>query len=150
MKPIHLFSTVFIGIFAAFFALESCNTFSKNVTLGSQEKPFEKLSEYHLFKGEMNLLEPNERVLPYDLNSTLFTDYAHKARFVFVPKDATVSYQENDALDLPVGSCYIKNFYYPFDFRDEKKGRKIIETRLLIHRENGWKILNGQTSLLSQ
>ncbi len=141
MKRTHLFLAAFFGIFAAFFALESCNTFSGNVNLGSYEKPFEKLSDYHFFKGEMNLLQPNERVLPYDLNATLFTDYAHKARFVFVPKDATVAYQENDALDLPVGACYIKNFYYPFDFRDETKGKKIIETRLLIHRKNGWEAL---------
>lgn len=133
---------LFISLAALLFiVLQSCRFFSNEINLGSREKPLATLSEYHLFKGKIKELLPNKRVLPYDLNATLFTDYAHKARFVFIPEGVSVPYQEEDALNLPVGSCYIKNFYYPLDFRDEKKGRKIIETRLLIHREDGWDAL---------
>ncbi|MCB9185734.1 MAG: hypothetical protein H6601_03225 [Flavobacteriales bacterium] len=97
-----------------------------------------KLSEYHLFRGEQKNLEPNDGVLPYTLNSTLFTDYAHKARFVWMPEGKAAEYNPNREFDFPVGAILIKNFYYPFDFRDESKGRRIIETRLLINREDGW------------
>jgi hypothetical protein len=32
----------------------------------------------------------------------------------------------------------IKIFYYPNDFRNPGKGRRIMETRLLVNEENGW------------
>lgn len=122
------------------------------VWIGCSEKPsldgpvnvpvsgdyFKKLSEYHLFGGELKNLEANDGVLPYSLNSTLFTDYAHKSRFVWMPEGKAAEYNPTREFDFPVGAVLIKNFYYPFDFRDESKGRRIIETRLLINREDGW------------
>ena len=136
-------------ITALFFSLlagslvSSCQLLSNGkVSLNVSEKPFELLSDYHFFKDDLKALIPNEKVLPYDLASALFSDYAHKARFIFVPQGKAIAYQDKDVLNLPVGSCYIKNFYYPFDFRDEKKGRRIIETRLLVHREAGWEALD--------
>jgi uncharacterized repeat protein (TIGR03806 family) len=96
------------------------------------------LSAYNFFLGNMADLVPNDRVLPYDLNSSLFTDYAHKARFVWMPKGAAAEYTDTKSFKFPVGAVLIKNFYYPFDFRDETKGRRIMETRLLINREDGW------------
>lgn len=42
--------------------------------------PYEKLSQYKFFEGEMKNLKPSYKVLPYDLNSSLFTDYAHKKK----------------------------------------------------------------------
>ncbi|MCB9032453.1 MAG: hypothetical protein H6553_01295 [Chitinophagales bacterium] len=101
-------------------------------------QPFEKLSAYHLFKGTLNDLIPNDGVLPYDLITPLFTDYAHKARFVWMPKGETAKYVKDEALDFPVGTVLIKNFYYPIDERDESKGRRIIETRLLIKQADKW------------
>jgi uncharacterized repeat protein (TIGR03806 family) len=44
-------------------------------------------------------------------------------------------------LDFPVGTTIIKTFYYPNDFRDITKGRRLMETRLLIHEASGWKAL---------
>ena len=44
-------------------------------------------------------LVPNAGVLPYDLNTPLFTDYAHKLRTVWMPKDrprATTLAPESD------------------------------------------------------
>lgn len=124
--------------------LHSCSTTptSGEVVLNVADKSFDLLSKYNFFSGVIKDLKPNVGVLPYDLASPLFTDYAHKARFVYVPKGKQVDYQEEGVLNLPVGSCYIKNFYYPFDFRDLSKGRRIIETRMLVHRENGWESLS--------
>jgi uncharacterized repeat protein (TIGR03806 family) len=100
-----------------------------------------KLSDYGFFKGDMKNQEPAEGVMPYHLNTPLFTDYAEKLRFVKLPAGATVPYNDTTVFDFPVGTALIKTFYYPVDFRDPSKGRKIIETRVLLHEEAGWKAL---------
>jgi uncharacterized repeat protein (TIGR03806 family) len=99
------------------------------------------LSDYHFFTGTLNELKPNEGVVPYDLITPLFTDYAHKARFIWMPKGKTARYTRDEVLDFPVGTVLIKNFFYPFDFRHPEKGRRIIETRLLIHKNDKWDAL---------
>ena len=105
---------------------------------GDDFSPKKKLSEYKFFRGELKALEPTEGVYPYDLNSTLFSNYAEKQRFISIPGDKKVSYIEKGVLDFPEGTALIKNFYYPLDFRYPEKGRRIIETRLLVHTVKGW------------
>ncbi|MEH0157955.1 SO2930 family diheme c-type cytochrome [Limibacter armeniacum] len=102
------------------------------------EVPYRKLSEYHFFKGEISDLQAQEGVLPYDLNTPLFSDYAHKARFIYLPEGKQINYTALESLDFPVGTVLIKNFFYHNDERDPSKGKRIIETRLLIHQEDGW------------
>lgn len=101
----------------------------------------EKLSEYDFFEGRLVDLIPRQDVIPYDLNTPLFSDYAEKARFVKLPEGKSATYNEFSAFNFPLGTVLIKNFFYHNDFTDETKGRKILETRLLIHEENGWKAL---------
>ena len=124
--------------------LVSCNVKkSANVVLDVAQKPFENLSEYNFFAGVMNELKPNLRVIPYDLNTPLFTDYAQKARFIYMPEGKTVEYDTTKVLQLPIGACLIKNFYYPSDFREKAGGpKRIMETRLLVHRTDGWDALD--------
>jgi uncharacterized repeat protein (TIGR03806 family) len=136
-------SIIFLFLPLLFVYVSGCN-FKKatSVTLDVAAKPFEKLSEYNFFTGNVNELKPNERIIPYDLITPLFTDYAHKARFVYVPDGKTIEYDTTKVLNLPVGSCLIKNFYYPEDFRVKNGKRRIIETRLLVHREKVWEALD--------
>jgi uncharacterized repeat protein (TIGR03806 family) len=101
-----------------------------------------KLSEYGFFKGELSDLVPVDEVLPYDLNTPLFTDYAHKSRFVKFPADSSATYQIDGVLDFPLGTILIKNFFYYHDERNLDLGKKIIETRLLIKKEDEWESLN--------
>lgn len=98
----------------------------------------ENLSVYHFFKGEMKLLQPNDGIVPYDLNTPLFSSYAEKARFIQLPAGTKAKYNADSVFDLPIGTVLIKNFYFPNDFRDESKGRRILETRLLVHQQDGW------------
>lgn len=103
--------------------------------------PYPKLSDYKFFVGEMKNLEPAYKVLPYDLNSELFTDYALKKRFVWMPEGTKATYTEDgEVLDLPVGAVLIKNFYY--ENINPGGGTKIIETRLMIRKESGWVFAN--------
>ncbi len=110
--------------------------FKSNQNLGR-----EKLSDYNFFKGKLADLAPNENVHPYKLNSALFSDYAHKARFVQLPEGKSADYHSTEVMEFPVGSILIKNFYYPNDFSNPDSERRILETRLLIHEEKGWKAL---------
>ena len=89
----------------------------------------------------MRDLVPNKRILLFEPITPLFSDYAEKARFVYIPEEESAKYHEADVFGFPVGTAFIKNFYYSHDFRDESKGRKIIETRLLVKREEGWDAL---------
>lgn len=99
-----------------------------------------RLSEYGFFKEPINKLQPKEGVFPYEMNTPLFTDYALKKRFIYVPLGTQIKYEEKEVLDFPVGTMLIKNFYYSKEQLAGGPG-KIIETRLLIHEEGGWKAL---------
>lgn len=129
-------SLLFISL--SIFALSAFH--SKTETTATMPK--EKLSDYHFFEGNSSEQKPMKGVIPYSLNTPLFTDYAEKLRFVQLPKNQTVAYNETEVLDFPIGSTIIKTFYYPNDFRKPELGRKLIETRLLIHEEDGWKALD--------
>jgi uncharacterized repeat protein (TIGR03806 family) len=96
------------------------------------------LSEYGFFKGNIAEQIPADNVVAYELNSPLFSDYAHKARFIKFPEGTSVEYKQKEMLDYPKGTTIIKTFYYPNDFTNASKGKKNIETRLLIHEEKGW------------
>jgi uncharacterized repeat protein (TIGR03806 family) len=99
--------------------------------------PYRRLSTYGFFEGEMASLSPKANILPYQPASSLFTDYALKSRFVSLPEGMQASL-EGEELNLPQGTILIKNFYYPADFRKPEGERRIIETRLMIHEEDGW------------
>lgn len=105
------------------------------------EAPKMLLSQYGFFEGPVSDLHPADGVIPYELNSPLFTDYAYKSRFVKLPAGAPVPYNDQEVLQFPVGTTIIKTFYYPLDARKPQKGRRLLETRLLIHEEAGWKAL---------
>jgi uncharacterized repeat protein (TIGR03806 family) len=98
----------------------------------------DKLSEYQLFEGNPALQKPAKGVMPYTLNAPLFSDYAYKVRFVKLPDNQYVNYNSDSVFSFPVGTVIAKTFYYPHDFKNEKKGRRLLETRILIHEEKGW------------
>ncbi len=98
----------------------------------------QKLSEYDFFAGKLSDLQPVATVVPYDINSVLFSNYAEKLRFIKLPDGDKVKYTEEGPLSFPKGTIIIKNFYYENDFRKPGQGRRILETRLLVHEEKGW------------
>ncbi|MFD2551457.1 SO2930 family diheme c-type cytochrome [Bizionia sediminis] len=107
------------------------------VVYNPEALPYPKLSDYNFFKGELKNLEPVSGVVPYDLNSPLFSDYAHKKRFVWMPNGTKATYNSDfTPLDFPVGAFLIKSFYY--DNVLPNNATKIIETRLMYFTESGW------------
>jgi uncharacterized repeat protein (TIGR03806 family) len=123
------------------FAAQCTEPESKEVEVRIEDEAYEFLSEYRFFKGDLRNLEPNNRVLPYELINPLFTDYAQKARFVYIPPGMAANYTDSGVLDFPVGTVLIKNFYYSKNQLVEEPTDRIIETRLLVHRTDGWDAL---------
>ncbi len=109
--------------------------------VSSPEAVPQLLSEYGFFTGETSAQVPAEGVVPYQLNTPLFSDYAEKLRFVKLPEGLTTPYQDSSVFDFPIGTTLIKTFYYYHDARQPSLGRRLMETRLLIHKPTGWQAL---------
>ena len=103
-----------------------------------RERPKRYLSEYGLFDGPLAEMTPAAGVIPYDLNSALFSDYAWKSRVIKVPDGKQITYHEGNSFEFPVGTIIAKTFYYPDDFNHPEQGRRLIETRILMLRDSGW------------
>ena len=103
-------------------ALTSCGRFEDG------EFP-QKLSEWGLFRGPLKAFEPSEGVVPYDIATPLFSDYADKSRHIRLPKGQPARYHESAAFEMPVGTVLSKTFSF---------GERVIETRLLVNTRNAW------------
>ena len=96
-----------------------------------------------------------EGVLPYDVNTPLFADYAQKLRTVWLPPGRSARFDADQAYDLPEGTLITKTFFYPTDggvaqAAESWDGRlealdlaraHLVETRLLVRQAEGWEAL---------
>ena len=106
-----------------------------------QEKFPKKLSDFAFFK-DIHAQIPADGVVPYELISSLFSDYSYKQRWVYIPESKKASFRKDEVFDFPVGSALIKTFYYPIDERNLSLGKKLMETRLLLRKQNGWEAVS--------
>lgn len=90
------------------------------------------LSDFGFF-ADAAAQRPAAGVVPYRLNTALWSDGADKLRFVHIPAGATASAGADTLLELPVGSALIKTFAF-----GEGGKRRLVETRVLLHRADGW------------
>jgi uncharacterized repeat protein (TIGR03806 family) len=117
-----------------------------------------KLSDWGMLAVSGTALKIGQGVVPYDLATPLFTDYAGKLRLVYVPKGQHASYDAVRTFDFPVGTIIAKTFYYPLPESGEdghvlravgaalQSGAtgldlthvRLIETRILARRDSGW------------
>lgn len=99
--------------------------------------PYQKLSDYKFFKGDIKDQEPAFGVIPYEPASQLFTDYAKKKRFIWMPKGSKMSYEaDHKLLNFPNKTAIIKNFYY--DTMTTGNAKQILETRVMILKNGEW------------
>lgn len=87
-----------------------------------------RLSDYRFF-ADAAAQRPAAGVTPYRIQTPLWSDGAEKLRFVYVPPGQKARARGEGLLDLPVGSALIKTF---------KMNGRLIETRVLLHRAEGW------------
>lgn len=100
----------------------------------------EDLADLGLFRWDPSTEEFtwNDGVVPYDLNSPLFSDYAEKARALWLPEGGAMTYDGNDAFAFPDGAVLLKNFLLPADLRAPDEDLTLIETRILVKQEGRW------------
>ena len=90
------------------------------------------LSDFGFFEDGRAQL-PAQGVTAYRLNTPLYSDGADKLRFVYLPDGEKIGVSEEGLLEFPVGSALIKTFAF-----EENGSRRLIETRVLLHRADGW------------
>lgn len=90
------------------------------------------LSDFGFF-ADVGAQVPNVGVIPYRLNTPLYSDGAEKLRFVYLPAGTAAAAQGDGLLSFPVGAALIKTFAF-----GEGDNRRLIETRVLLHRADGW------------
>ena len=97
-----------------------------------------RLSNLCLMVPGGGAVQPKAGVVPYELNTPLFSDYALKTRMFFAPPGSHVAYDASAALDLPVGSIVAKTFAFAPDLRTPDAGAYLVETRVLVRTATGW------------
>ncbi len=152
---------------AAALALGACARTAQPVHFFASGRPA-KLSDWQVVYKDGDTLALNDGVIPYDLNTPLFSDYAHKLRTIWLPRGTSAKYNADGSFDFPVGTIISKTFYYPLpagaarnamavartydqsrDFGDAARGERglnlahvhLIETRILVRRDAGWEAL---------
>lgn len=129
-------------------------------TFFAEDNPAQ-LSAWGLMDVSQGALELADGVVPYDLNSALFTDYALKLRTVWVPEEAgPAAFRANDYPDFPIGTVISKTFYYPRGEGEQDVLKvsdtngethtilkaldrvRLMETRLLVRRDTGWEAVS--------
>ncbi len=101
-------------------------------------------------------LQPADFLIPYGVNSPLWSDGAVKLRWMALPKGAKIDFSRNGEWQFPDGTVFVKNFSLPVDDTDPKVLHRL-ETRLLIRDTNGavygasykWRADNSDADLVT-
>lgn len=120
----------FLASFAAAVSTTASTDAVSDMSITQSASPT-RLSEFSFFLGSP--MKPSPRLVPYELRTALFTDYAIKQRFIYLPNEGQLTADGNGKLIFPVGTALIKSFGYK-----GANGLDVIETRLLLHKAQGW------------
>ena len=96
----------------------------------------EKLSETGLFQSVAgHVTEP--ALIPYSVNAPLWSDNAHKERFIALPELTRIDFTETGAWKFPERTVLVKTF--SLDMQEGRpETRRRIETRLLLYQQSEW------------
>jgi len=103
-----------------------------NPPVSTASIPYETLSEYKFFVGNLANIEPAAGVIPYDVVSPLWSDGALKQRFLVLPEGEKITFGADETWQFPNGTIIIKHFAFPKDHREPNGAVQHVETRLLI------------------
>ncbi|HUS66329.1 MAG TPA: SO2930 family diheme c-type cytochrome [Kofleriaceae bacterium] len=116
----------FLALLATWRFLPACGDNSSH-GLPDASPETEALSSYDFFEPG-SATQPRPGVIPFDLNTPLFSDHASKYRFVSLPEGESMTYTDDGIFEMPVGTTIIKSFGF----------ERIVETRLLTRGDDGW------------
>jgi uncharacterized repeat protein (TIGR03806 family) len=101
-------------------------------------RPFPaRLSETGLFASVADLT-PAPGMIPYEVNSPLWSDGASKSRFIALPAGGKIEFSPTDAWRFPEGTVLVKTFSLAMRSNDPSSSRRL-ETRLLHFEEGQWR-----------
>lgn len=102
-----------------------------------------QLSQYGLFVDPANpTSQPQTPGFSYQLATQLFSNYANKYRFIYLPAGTSMQFQAQETFEFPIGAVLVKTFALPQDTAiTGPTNETLIETRLLIKRAQGWTTL---------
>lgn len=75
-----------------------------------------------------NPTQPATGMIPYAVNTPLWSDGAEKHRWLGLPNGKTINVDENGDMHFPIGTVFVKNFAFE---------GKLFETRLFMRHQNG-------------
>jgi uncharacterized repeat protein (TIGR03806 family) len=86
------------------------------------------LSETGVFRS-LHDLSPESGIRPYEVHVPLWSDGAHKRRWIALPKDTAIGFAARGPWKFPPGTVFVKHFEFP---EGEGKPARRLETRLLV------------------
>jgi len=123
-------------------ALAGCHAKSEPCKPGGDgsytQAPYSTLAEYCMVELTDGGIAALPGVMPYDLNTPLFTDYAVKTRTVWMPAGQPANYSADGVLDFPDGTVITKSFGMRDDLRKAVPIVHWMETRVLIKAAGAW------------
>jgi len=109
---------------------------------GGAAQPPALLSQVGAFSN-LASLTPRNGLIPFTVNSPLWTDGAAKQRWLALPNDGLadtaaeqITFAESGPWQFPKGSVIVKQFDLPTDERNPSIRRRM-ETRFMVHGEDG-------------
>jgi uncharacterized repeat protein (TIGR03806 family) len=93
------------------------------------------LSQTGVF-ADLKTLQPQNFLIPYSVNSPLWSDGAVKSRWMALPDNSKINFAATGEWKFPAGTVFVKNFSLPVDDTNPKILRRL-ETRLLVCDTNG-------------
>ena len=94
------------------------------------------LSDVGVF-SDLTTLIPISGVLPFSVNTSLWSDRATKQRWVVLPTGTTIQFRETGEWEFPPGTVTIKHFDLPL--HDTGTGlTKRLETRFMVKNDTNW------------
>lgn len=94
------------------------------------------LSQTGVF-ADLEKLSPAAFLIPYNVNSPLWSDGAAKTRWFTVPTNTVIGFSATGEWTFPAGSVFAKHFDLPVDDTDPKSLRRL-ETRILVRDTNNY------------
>ncbi len=94
------------------------------------------ISQTGVFTDLTNLV-PASFLIPYGVNSPLWSDGAVKTRWFTLPTNAVIGFSANGEWTFPAGAVFVKHFELPVDDTHPQMLRRL-ETRILVRDTNGY------------
>jgi uncharacterized repeat protein (TIGR03806 family) len=101
---------------------------------GGSPAPFpQRLSQTGLF-ADTAQLTPAAGLIEYRVNAPLWSDGAHKRRWLALPGTRTIGFDASDAWSWPAGTVLVKHFEMTLADGSDRR----LETRVLVNHADGW------------